>query len=349
MVFFVAALLNGYEKYITNNLFINSFHINVQKADGSFINKDFLGDFRKKTDKLNGIKFTLAHSSSQALMKKENYYSGVNVFAFDFLSPAKNKINIKLNGNWEKDGIVIGEGVASLLEVKKGDFVELSNIEEKKIYRVTGIFSSGMYEMDYFTIFMDISTYNNFFILPSGFESIGVMTNRLGDVGGVSSKIEREFSDFKINTVFDTNNIFVQAINTEKLVSLVIYAIVSLMFFIMIWLFMVSRINYHRKEFCYMVAGGIKRKELSLNFFKIFSTGVALIFIGGSFLSWGLIKLLNGRVTLPQEVYFVDRLYLVFDFYFLFYVFIMFLIFDLLIYFMFKKYFKNLNLEKELR
>ncbi|MFA5480478.1 MAG: hypothetical protein WC337_10695 [Candidatus Muiribacteriota bacterium] len=346
--FFIVSLLEGYGNFITENLFINSFHINADKKDGRLFSKEEIIELKNKID-IQNISSILPHSSSQALIRNNDYYTGANIFGFDYKTGDSPVEKYMVNGDFAYGDVVAGIGFKKVLGLETGDYVEFSNIEEKMSFRVSGFFETGIYDIDYYTIFMDINDFNVFFLLPDGFKNVGISLNKLKNTKKIAAELRNNFQIYNFSTVYESNRALISALNMEKLISLIISAIILMLFFGNIWLFFVSKINYQKKEFAYVIADGTPRKTLVNKFYVFFLTSFTGVYISSSIISYILINLLDGKISIPAEIYFVDKLHLKFDNYFFVYLTCIFLVFNLIIYFMFKSYFNKIDIEKELR
>ncbi|MFW5782491.1 MAG: hypothetical protein ACOCWO_04300, partial [Candidatus Muiribacteriaceae bacterium] len=184
---FIAAMMNGYERYIIDRLSILSHHIEISRGNGRLLDNR---DIRRITSLLDGsdvIRSIREYSDSQALMKNRGYYTGVSVLGLDV---RKHDIDgIEFIEGAPGQGITVGERLAELMELSVGEDVQISNLDQNMYFRVDCIFRTGLYDIDSFYILMSSEGYSEFYILPDKPEKIGLLLDRDADIKLTAGKI----------------------------------------------------------------------------------------------------------------------------------------------------------------
>ncbi len=352
--FLIVFLLNGYQEFVLKNMLFGNFHLNVKKENGFLFSKYEKNIIEKQIKEILPESECVFYSSSQALLKNGSKYTGTVVYSFDSKNISNNVFKkIKID-ELKKDGIIIGKGIAELLGLKKNDKVIVNGLEEKVALKVDHIFNTGIYDVDYSTVFIDSEKFSILNILPIGSSDCGIFLEDSSKISLSLKKLKEFFKknykiSFKITDIYEDNSLFQGAINMEKLITTIISNVLMLMFFFVIGLFTLSRLNTFRREFSYIIVSGIKIKDISFSVWKIMLKGFFFIFIASTFISYILCMALDGNVPIPEEIYYVDSLYFVFDYHYVFVYMITFSLFTIILKIITDRYFYSLKPDEELR
>ncbi|PLX19772.1 MAG: hypothetical protein C0601_01005 [Candidatus Muiribacterium halophilum] len=352
--FLIFFLLNGYQEFVLKNMLFGNFHLNVKKENGFLFSKYEKNIIEKQIKEILPESECVFYSSSQALLKNGSKYTGTVVYSFDSKNISNNVFKkIKID-ELKKDGIIIGKGIAELLGLKKNDKVIVNGLEEKVALKVDHIFNTGIYDVDYSTVFIDSEKFSILNILPIGSSDCGIFLEDSSKISLSLKKLKEFFKknykiSFKITDIYEDNSLFQGAINMEKLITTIISNVLMLMFFFVIGLFTLSRLNTFRREFSYIIVSGIKIKDISFSVWKIMLKGFFFIFIASTFISYILCMALDGNVPIPEEIYYVDSPYFVFDYHYVFVYMITFSLFTIILKIITDRYFYSLKPDEELR
>lgn len=225
------------------------------------------------------------------------------------------------------DGIVVGSELAHKMNLKIGSVVSLVSPADAKSknalgivsniyaggtdFRVSGIFTSGMYEYDMNLVYVDMAKAQELFGVRDTASGIAVKADDLFNVEIVKKELQRLFGfQYMVRTWVDSNRNFLEAIKLEK----------TVMFIILTLIVMVA---------CFNIASGLimtvleKTKDIGIlkaigasnfNVMMVFAMQGALIGIIGTCLGalsgiaacWCLktYKFIN----LPKDIYYIDKL-----------------------------------------
>ena len=169
----VISVMSGFDEDLKAKIIGTYSHIEVTSDYGIKRTQDF-------TDKIMGAKHVVAMAyflNGQALIRKDEGVAGVIVKGIEPASEIRvNSLGKYIKkgrlDNLREDGIILGSELANKLNVDMGDTISLVSpalINQKKTkapgifsvdgknFKVTGIFTSGMYEYDSNLAYIDLS------------------------------------------------------------------------------------------------------------------------------------------------------------------------------------------------
>ena len=141
---------NGLEKNMINSLLTMSPHILVKNKKSKFFN-NYEGTV-ENVKKIKGIKAVIPQMNSQSILKGNGLAKGVLA---DGISPenVKNGLNLKIvdgnNNISELNSVLVGEQLATEMNLKVGNEISLVSAENKEIKLIVrGIFKTGFLDYD---------------------------------------------------------------------------------------------------------------------------------------------------------------------------------------------------------
>ena len=141
---------NGLEKNMINSLLTMSPHILVKNKKSKFFD-NYEGNV-ENVKKIKGIKAVIPQMNSQSILKGNGLAKGVLA---DGISPenVKNGLNLKIvdgnNNISELNSVLVGEQLATEMNLKVGNEISLVSAENKEIKLIVrGIFKTGFLDYD---------------------------------------------------------------------------------------------------------------------------------------------------------------------------------------------------------
>ena len=141
---------NGLEKNMVNSLLTMSPHILVKNKKSKFFD-NYEGTV-ENVKKIKGIKAVIPQMNSQSILKGNGLAKGVLA---DGISPenVKNGLNLKIvdgnNNISELNSVLVGEQLATEMNLKVGNEISLVSAENKEIKLIVrGIFKTGSLDYD---------------------------------------------------------------------------------------------------------------------------------------------------------------------------------------------------------
>jgi len=348
LIFFIISILQGYEVNVLEKLIVNSYDLEMKKKDGSYFKKyNEIEEYLIVLQKDNIIKDFDMFNASQALIKSKGYFTGVNIISFENFENISKKINSQISP--VKGRVYIGIGLKEDFGINKGDRIEISNLEEKMMFSVNGFFETGISDMDNMYIIMEKSDFYEFYIIPDSFEKIGINLNLRKNLFKIKNSLIQKFDYIDIVDIYKKNSTFISAINMEKLISVVIAIVIFFLFFLASGMFIIAKLNNFRKEFAFLIITGLKIKNMAFGVWLVFSGMYLSSLIFSVLFSIISLHFLDGRIAIPKDVYFIDKLYLIPDYFFINIFLALNVVFVFLIYFIFLNFFKSIKVDEELR
>ena len=141
---------NGLKKNMINSLLTMSPHILVKNKKSKFFEN--YGETVENVKKIKGIKAVIPQMNSQSILKGNGLAKGVLA---DGISPenVKNGLNLKIvdgnNNISELNSVLVGEQLATEMNLKVGNEISLVSAENKEIKLIVrGIFKTGFLDYD---------------------------------------------------------------------------------------------------------------------------------------------------------------------------------------------------------
>ncbi len=236
----------------------------------------------------------------------------VNMKKKDSLSNVSSKI---IQGTPKPGTVVLGQGLAFLLGVNVGDKVNIISpmgiktplgfIPKTKEVKVSAIFNTGIFDLDYQTIFLDKALGESIFEGSPKTEGFNISLKDPYKANLFKKELEKRFKDYFISSWIDLNRPLFEALETEErgiffvltlMIVIASFNITSLLF---------VKIKEKMRDFGVMLAFGIERSFI----LKIVVSQGVFIGILGSFagvlLSLFLEKIINDfrLIKVPKTIY----------------------------------------------
>ena len=235
----------------------------------------------------------------------------------------------KSSGKPRRDGIILGKELAHRLRVQNGDAVSMvapasrmtpmGLIPKIKLFKVVGLFESGMFEYDSNLAFISIHSAQKFFAMKGKVSGIEIRVEDIEKADQVAAGIQESlgFPYYARDWMQMNKNLF-SALRLEKVVMFIILILIILVaaFNIVSALFMV--VMEKTKEIAILKSMGASRSSIM----KIFSLQGLIIGVTGTMIGCvggftvvpnlneivGFIESIFGITAFPSDVYYLDKL-----------------------------------------
>ncbi|MCX5678354.1 MAG: lipoprotein-releasing ABC transporter permease subunit [Candidatus Omnitrophica bacterium] len=323
----VIAVMSGFDEDLKSKIIGTYAHLEVVSDYGVTPSKAL-------TDKILGTRNVRAAAyflNTQALIRHNESVTGVIIKGIE----PKNEIRINKLGDYVKkgsldlgnSGIVIGSELADKLGVKLGDFISLiapSSIDLKKIafpgtfkvegrnYRVSGIFTSGMYDYDMNLAYVSIPEAQGLAGVASDIVSgVAIKVDNSDDVDSTRRALQAMLGlPYDVRTWVDMNKNLLAALKLEKTVMFIILTLIVMVACFNIASALIMTVLEKTKDIGILKAIG----ATNFNVMAIFALQGSFIGVLGTSLGTGLgigmcYLLKRYRfITLPKEIYYIDKL-----------------------------------------
>ena len=309
----VIAVMSGFDNDLKEKMIGTNAHLVVESDYGMKPSDEMLSRITQ-TPHVLAASFYL---HGQALIRSNENVTGVIVKGIDPVreeNVSKIKTYITKGAvDFADDGIIIGSELASRLKLKPGDAISLVSQSDTKgeKFRVTGIFTSGMYEYDMNLVYLDIKKAQRLFAAPNLVSGISIKADDALNALKIKNELKNRLGpEFTVRTWMDMNKNLIAALKLEKTVMFLILTLIVIVACLNIASALIMTVLEKTKDIGILKAIGASNDNIMAIFAMegalIGSLGTALGAALGMTLCWCLktYKFIN----LPQEIYYIDKL-----------------------------------------
>ena len=344
----VIAVMSGFSKDLRDKILGTNSHVVVSNMNRAMV-ENYDGII-KKVRSVKGVIAAAPFIMNQVMLINGDRVSGIVVRGIDpekeetvsdlgknMVSgtvldlKTKSSFSGEIKGREKKNraGIILGKELSRRLGVGVGDIVSMVSpvsrvtpvglIPRMKLFKVVGVFESGMYEYDANLSFILLKSAQKFFSMKNGVSGIEVRVADIEQAGNIASVIQKELGfPYLVRDWMRMNRNLFSALKLEKIV----------MFIILILIIFVAAFNIVSTLFMLVME---KAKEIAIlksmgascsSIMKIYSYQGLVIGLVGTFLGCAAgfvivpnlneivssIESIFGIVAFPSDVYYLDRL-----------------------------------------
>ena len=344
----VIAVMSGFSKDLRDKILGTNSHVVVSNMNRAMV-ENYDGII-KKVRSVKGVIAAAPFIMNQVMLINGDRVSGIVVRGIDpekeetvsdlgknmvsgTVSDLKTKSSFsgEIKGREKKNraGIILGKELLRRLGVGVGDIVSMVSpvsrvtpvglIPRMKLFKVVGVFESGMYEYDANLSFILLKSAQKFFSMKNGVSGIEVRVADIEQAGNIASVIQNKLGfPYLVRDWMRMNRNLFSALKLEKIV----------MFIILILIIFVAAFNIVSTLFMLVME---KAKEIAIlksmgascsSVMKIYSYQGLVIGLVGTFLGCATgfvivpnlneivssIESIFGIVAFPSDVYYLDRL-----------------------------------------
>ena len=344
----VIAVMSGFSKDLRDKILGTNSHIVVSNMNQAMVEN--YNDILKKIRSVEGVTAAAPFIMNQVMLINGDRVSGVvargidpdsevvvsdlgkNMISgtlFDLKVKPNHLKNIKSQRGKKRAGIILGKELSRRMGVGVGDIVSMVSpvsrvtpvglIPRMKLFKVVGVFESGMYEYDANLSFILLKSAQKFFSMKNGISGIEIRVANIEQAGNIASIIQKELGfPYLVRDWMRMNRNLFSALKLEKIV----------MFIILILIIFVAAFNIVSTLFMLVME---KAKEIAIlksmgascsSIIKVYSYQGLVIGHVGTFLGCaagfvivpnlneivGFIEIVFGIEAFPSDVYYLDRL-----------------------------------------
>ena len=344
----VIAVMSGFSKDLRDKILGTNSHVVVSNMNRAMV-ENYDGII-KKVRSVKGVIAAAPFIMNQVMLINGDRVSGIVVRGIDpekeetvsdlgknMVSgtvldlKTKSSFSGKIKGREKKNraGIILGKELLRRLGVGVGDIVSMVSpvsrvtpvglIPRMKLFKVVGVFESGMYEYDANLSFILLKSAQKFFSMKNGVSGIEVRVADIEQAGNIASVIQNKLGfPYLVRDWMRMNRNLFSALKLEKIV----------MFIILILIIFVAAFNIVSTLFMLVME---KTREIAIlksmgascsSIIKIYSYQGLVIGLVGTFLGCATgfvivpnlneivssIESIFGIVAFPSDVYYLDRL-----------------------------------------
>jgi len=288
-IVYVSMMDGSHDSILKNSLkvygsAIEIYHKNYRDLGGNeYLIRD-VKTIENKLSKIDGIKLFSSRYETYGLLSFKDFSTasmlvGINPQKEVELSELKNALT---SGEYLKDKaencLYIGKGVASKLKVKVSDEISFiggasDNSFAADIFRVCGVFKTGLFEFDSSAAFASRSYLDDLMLSQNKASYITVKVNDLDDVDKVNSEILKVLNDENLESLTwkTLMKTMLEAMEVDSIFGYVSLALFLIVIFFVIMIYGFINISTRIKEFGVLRCIGLSKTRIfSLLFYEIF-------------------------------------------------------------------------------
>ncbi len=344
----VIAVMSGFSKDLRDKILGTNSHVVVSNMNRAMV--EGYDGIIKKVRSVKGVIAAAPFVMNQVMLINGDRVSGVVVRGInpgqeetvsdlgknmvlgtvsDLKTKSSSSGEIKGREKKNRAGIILGKELSRRLGVGVGDIISMVSpvsrvtpvglIPRMKLFKVVGVFESGMYEYDANLSFILLKSAQKFFSMKNGVSGVEVRVADIEQAGNIASVIQKElgFPYLARDWMRMNKNLF-SALKLEKIVMFIILVLIVFVaaFNIVSTLFML--VMEKAKEIAILKSMGASCSSIM----KIYSYQGLVIGLVGTFLGCAAgfvivpnlneivssIESIFGIVAFPSDVYYLDRL-----------------------------------------
>ena len=324
----VMSVMNGFRTELTEKILGFNSHVTIKPYSNN-ITENFYSDISKeyKDDKV------IKTHNGEAVVMMNNSAKGVLIRGFEkkiFSELEFFKENI-IDGSIDDftDGtIVLGKHLAIELGVVVGNSINLMSsssvttplggILKQSTYKISAVFSSGLYEFDKNVVFFNLNDSLSFFEKNVDDINIEIFLKNPLDADKYKKEIQNKNSNFYVNSWTDLNKSFFSALKVERNVMFLILTLIIIVAAFNIISGLTILIKNKTKEIGILKSLGLSKKSIIKSFFLtgfiigFFATVVGVI-LGVIFSIYieeirQFLSLVFNLQIFPEDVYFLNEM-----------------------------------------
>ena len=344
----VIAVMSGFSKDLRDKILGTNSHVVVSSMNRAMV-ENYDG-IVKKVRSVKGVIAAAPFIMNQVMLINGDRVSGIVVRGIDpekeetVSDLGKNMVlgavsdlkikpslsrEIKGKGKINRAGIILGKELSRRMGVGVGDIVSMVSpvsrvtpvglIPRMKLFKVVGVFESGMYEYDANLSFVLLKSAQKFFSMKGGVSGIEIRVADIEQAGNIASAVQKELGfPYLVRDWMRMNRNLFSALKLEKIVMFIILILIIFVaaFNIVSTLFML--VMEKAREIAILKSMGASSSSI----IKIYSYQGLVIGLIGTFLGCvagfiivpnlneivGFIESIFGIVAFPSDVYYLDRL-----------------------------------------
>src|SRR2546427_713607 len=240
----IALAINaGFREDLQKRLLGAQAHVNVMRKDRAGGISDYLR-VTKEVEQVPGVVSAAPAVYQKALMSSQSQANGIMVKGIipEMESPVSALSANMVDGSlkdFREDSVIIGKELSKTLGTFHGDRVKIVSIETTltpfgaapryRIFTVSGLFESGLYDLDSTWVYLPLSAAQRLFGLGDVASTIEVKVNDIYQAKSIGQKIiDRIGGDFDFTDWMTMNQSIFQALRLERIVTYITIGLIVL-------------------------------------------------------------------------------------------------------------------------
>lgn len=329
----VLGVMNGFQDDVRNRILGITSHMMVMSFNGTISNyREVMSQIKEQPGVVASTPFvhtqvmmSSGRSVSGAVLRGISLDTALEVINLQKNMESGNVSDLRQSGDADaassSPGIILGKELASHLNVRQGDWVTIispigrltpmGQVPKSKLFRVVGLFESGMYEYDNTLAYVDLRAAQQFLGFGDMVLGIEVKVADIYKAGEVSEALQSRLgSSFWVRDWMQMNQALFSALKLEKVVMFIILTLIILVAAFNIVSSLIMLVMEKTRDIAIMKAMGATtasiRKIFVVEGLMIGVSGTTLGTIGG-FVLCSLLREYK-FIELPNVVYGIKKL-----------------------------------------
>lgn len=304
------SLTNGFESDMVQKILGTTPHVSIKPGVS-----DYLEDYATTRDQAarhSEVEAIFPVLRQQALISNPLNTTGTLVFG---IPPEDAKVGLadfKQRGAWEipnEASIVVGSELARKLQLFVGDEVQMVTQSGSASFRVSGIFHSGLYELDVRLVVMPLNQVQSLFQTGDVVNELFIRLSDVFDAPHVAEAVQQEFPHLYIRTWMDSNRNLLSAMALEKRVIFLVILFIIVVAMVGIANTQIMIVMEKTSDIAILRAIGASRKQVGRTFLlQGVSMGVIGVVLGSLLGVLASLYLSAYPISIPGDVYDLDHL-----------------------------------------
>jgi lipoprotein-releasing system permease protein len=326
----VLAVMNGFQQDLRDRILGVTSHAVIGHFQGNF------SDYRQvvtEVEQEDGVAAATPFVLTQVMMSSGRSVAGAILRGVDpetagrvtrleqNLQSGSLQTALALSEDQSAPGIVLGVELAARLGVQKGDYVTLisptgrltpvGRVPKSRLFRVTGLFKSGMYEYDNSLAYVHLSEAQKLLGIGETVTGVEVRVRDIYEAGSIAERLQKRLGyPFWVRDWMQMNHNLFSALKLEKVVMFIILTLIILVAAFNIVSSLIMMVMEKTKDIAILKAMGATTTHIRRIFvyegLLIGVVGTTLGLMGG-FVLCGLLKRYQ-FIELPRDVYYISTL-----------------------------------------
>jgi lipoprotein-releasing system permease protein len=326
----VLAVMNGFQQDLRDRILGVTSHAVIGHFQGNF------SDYRQvvtEVEQEDGVAAATPFVLTQVMMSSGRSVAGAILRGVDpktagrvtrleqNLQSGSLQTALALSEDQSAPGIVLGVELAARLGVQKGDYVTLisptgrltpvGRVPKSRLFRVTGLFKSGMYEYDNSLAYVHLSEAQKLLGIGETVTGVEVRVRDIYEAGSIAERLQKRLGyPFWVRDWMQMNHNLFSALKLEKVVMFIILTLIILVAAFNIVSSLIMMVMEKTKDIAILKAMGATTAHIRRIFvFEGLLIGVVGTTLGlmGGFVLCGLLKRYQ-FIELPRDVYYISTL-----------------------------------------
>jgi lipoprotein-releasing system permease protein len=304
------SLTNGFESDMVEKILGTTPHISVKPSLEDYLPK--YQTLQKQLQRYPDVIEVYPLQKQQALIRNPVHTTGTLVYGVRPQDAQKSLKSYLSKGQWQipgKASLVVGSELAKKLQLFRGDTVELVTALGTSVFTISGVFHSGLYELDVRLVLMPLDQIQALYQTGDVVNEIAIKVKNVFGVQAVASQIQKGFPVLYLRTWMDSNKSLLRAMALEKKVIFLVILFIIVVAMIGIANTLVMIVMEKTMDIGIMRALGASRRQVGLIFLaQGFVIGVVGVLTGSLLGSLTSLYLTFFPVRIPGDVYDLDHL-----------------------------------------